>query len=153
MAAYAAYSYRNDPHVPDFGDVKPLIIFDGKCVLCSSGVQWMLARDPNSDTIFAAIQETIPKALYEHYELDADAFDTFMVLNKGRPHLRWRGVCEAARIMPWPWRWLGQAGRIVPTFIGDAVYDWVQRNRIGWFGATETCFTPDPAIRGRFLNG
>ena len=42
-----AYSYRRDPNVPPFDDSKPLVIFDGMCVLCSNGIRWMLDRDPN----------------------------------------------------------------------------------------------------------
>ena len=147
----ASYSYRHDTDVPDFDDSKPLVIFDGDCILCSSGVQWMIKRDPHGASVFAAIQEAAPRGLYRHYGLDPDAFDTFMVLKDGEPYLRWRGVLAAAGLLPAPWRWLGAIGRIVPDVIGDAIYDWVQRNRIGWFGARETCFTLDEVMRCRFL--
>ena len=147
----APHSYRHDTEVPAFDDTRPLVIFDGHCVLCSSGVQWMMKYDPHGDTVFAAIQEPIPQALYRHYGLDAEAFDTFMVLADGAPYLRWQGVTKAARLMPAPWRWFGNLGRLVPSFVGDAVYDWVQRNRIDWFGARDICFAPDEASRIRFL--
>ncbi len=147
----APYSYRSDAAVPPFDDSSPLLIFDGECVLCSAGVQWMLARDPNGATRFAAIQDPIPRGLYAHYHLDADRFDTFMVLMNGRPYLRWAGVLAAARTLPAPWRWLGQAGRIVPSFIGDRLYDVVQRRRIGWFGRREACFRLPESLRHRFL--
>jgi len=146
-----AYTYRADPNVPSFDDAHPLVIFDGECVLCSNGVQWMLARDPDGDTRFAVIQEPVPRALYVHYGLDADAFDSFMVLTEGQPYLRWRGLCAAGRLLPAPWKWLGSLGRIVPDVIGDPVYDFIQRNRIGWFGARKTCFAPDQASAHRFL--
>lgn len=145
------YSYRSDPAVPPFDDAAPLIIFDGVCVMCSAGVQWMLTQDPAGKTRFAAIQEEIPRALYAHYGLDADKFDTFMVLAGGRPFVRWAGLLAAARTMPAPWSWLGVAGRVVPGFIGNAIYDVVQRNRIGWFGRREACFAPSEAERRRFL--
>ncbi|MDZ7628067.1 MAG: DCC1-like thiol-disulfide oxidoreductase family protein [Parvularculaceae bacterium] len=147
----AAYSYRTDPRVPPFDDATPLLIFDGKCVLCSRGVQWMLRRDPGGATRFAAIQEDISRALYAHYDLDAEEFDTFMVLKDGRPYLRWAGVLAAARTLPAPWKWLGQAGRLAPRFIGDALYDFVQRNRLAWFGARDACFAPTAKERRRFL--
>ena len=146
------YSYRQDRNVPAFDDSAPLVIFDGHCVLCSRGVAWMLARDPEGSTRFAAIQDPIPRALYDHYRLDADAFDTFMVLADGVPHLRWAGALAAARTLPGPWRWLGRVGRLVPNAIGDRLYDWVQRNRIGWFGARETCLAPKDLERRRFLS-
>jgi predicted DCC family thiol-disulfide oxidoreductase YuxK len=151
MAKFENYSYRKDPDVPAFDDSRPLIIFDGHCVLCSTGVQWMLARDTNGTSQFAAIQDAIPQAIYRHYNLDAETFDTFMVLSEGRPYLRWSGALAAARTLPAPWRWLGYLGRIVPNLIGDRLYDWVQRNRIRWFGAREICFRPDEKTISRFL--
>ncbi len=149
--ARAAYSYRTDPGVPSFDDSSPLLIFDGDCVLCSTGVEWMLKRDPKGSTRFAAIREEIPRSLYTHYGLDPDGFDTFMVLMNGKPYLRWAGVLAAARTMPAPWSWLGAAGRIVPGIIGDALYNVVQRNRLSWFGRRETCFVAGAALRARFL--
>ena len=146
-----AYSYRADPAVPRFDDATPIIIFDGMCVLCSSGVRWMLARDPHGTSRFATIQTALPRALYAHYGLDAGRFDTFMVLADGRPYLRWAGLLAAARTMPAPWRWLGEAGRIVPGVIGDPVYDWVQRNRFGWFGRRDRCVAPGELAAAREL--
>ena len=145
------YTYRDDPAVPAFDDTKPIVIFDGQCVFCSGGVQWMIARDPHGDAKFAAIQEPVSRALYAHYGIDADAFDTFMVLKDGKPYLRWRGLCAAGRLMPAPWKWLGALGRIVPEFVGNAIYDFIQRNRIGWFGARSTCLVPGEATPHRLL--
>lgn len=149
---HKAYGYRNDPAVPKFDDTQPLIIFDGLCVLCSSGVNFMLARDPNGSSRFAAIQEPVPQALYRHFGLDADRFDTFMVLADGMPHIKWQGVLAAARTMPAPWRWLAVLGRLLTDVIGDRLYDWVQRNRIGWFGSRTSCLLPNDQNRARFLN-
>ena len=100
------YSYRSDPEVPAFDDGAALVIFDGHCVLCSSGVQWMLARDRGGTARFAAIQDPVPQAIYRHYGLDAETFDTFMVLDRGVAYTRWAGLLAAARTMPRPWRWL-----------------------------------------------
>ena len=146
-----AYSYRRDPNVPPFDDSTPLVIFDGMCVLCSNGIRWMLDRDPNGLSRFAVIQDLLPQALYRHYGLDADAFDTFMVLKDGEPHTRWSGVLAAARTLPQPWKTLGVIGRIIPNFVGDAAYDVVQRNRIRWFGSRQSCRRPNEAETARFL--
>lgn len=151
MKVRQGYSYRQDPAVPDFDDGSPIVIFDGMCVLCSSGVQWMLARDPNGETRFCVIQHPLAQALYAHYDLDAERFDTFMVLAGGDAHVKWKGALAAARTLPAPWRWLGRIGQLVPSFLGDPIYDWVQRNRIGWFGARATCFAPDRALESRFI--
>lgn len=146
-----SYSYRNDPAVPPFDDGDALVIFDGLCVLCSRGVQFMLARDPEGSTRFAAIQDPVPRALYRHYGLDADRFDTFMVLLDGRPYVKWQGVLAAGRTMPAPWRALATLGRLIPNALGDRIYDWVQHNRLGWFGSRDTCFLPTERTRSRML--
>src|SRR4029078_10605338 len=108
----AAYSYRDDPAVPAFDDTLPIVIFDGFCVLCTSGVQWMIRRDPSGSSRFAVIQDPLPRALYRHYGLDPRVFDTFMVLSEGIPHTRWAGALAAVRTMPQPWRALAIAGRL-----------------------------------------
>ncbi len=139
------YSYRGDPSVPEFDDAKPLFIFDGVCVLCTTGVEWMMRRDPDGTTRFITVQVPLARAIYVHYGLDPDAFDTFLVLKDGKPYVKWRAWLEAAKIMPAPWRWLGFAGRLVPRPLGDAIYDFIQRNRFDWFGRRETCFVPATA--------
>ena len=149
---YVAYSYRSDPTAPRFDDSVPLIIFDGKCVLCSSGVQWMISHDSDGATRFAAIQEPVSQALYNHYGLDADAFDTFMVLVDGVPHLRWDGMLAAGKLLPGGWKVIAALGRMIPNFIGDRLYDFVQRHRIGWFGARETCLVQVVEMQSRFLS-
>jgi len=145
------YSYRADSSVPAFDDSNPLYIFDGYCVLCSSGVQWMLGHDPNGKTRFTSVQSPLARAIYMHYGLDPDDFDTFLLLKDGVVYDRWRGWLETARTMPAPWSWLGVAGYIVPGFIGDAVYHIIQKNRFNWFGKRETCLAPDAAMKARFL--
>lgn len=145
------FSYRADGLVPKFDDAVPLVVFDGLCVLCSTGVRFMLARDPAGSSHFIAIQSPLAVALYRHYHLDAERFDTFMVLMDGVPYLRWAGILAAARTLPAPWRWLGQIGRLVPGIIGDRIYDVVQRNRLSWFGKRQTCLLPDARTRARMI--
>ena len=49
----------------------------------------------------------------------------------------------------WP---LARVGSLVPRFLRDPVYKLVARNRYRWFGRTEACRVPTPAIRARFLD-
>ncbi len=145
------FTYRADPSVPAFDDAEPLFIFDGFCVLCSDGVKWMMKRDPNGTTRFVSVQSPLARAIYAHYGIDPDHFDTFMLLENGVPYYRYRGWLEAAKTMPAPWCWLGFVGHIIPEFVGDAVYDVIQKNRFNWFGKRETCLVPDASTKARFL--
>ena len=49
------------------------------------------------------------------------------------------------------WRLAGLL-RLVPRFIRDAVYDWIARNRYGWFGKRDSCRLPSPEERAVFLD-
>lgn len=151
MRRRAAYSYRDDPAAPAFDDRQPLFIFDGFCVLCSEGVKWMVRRDPNGRTQFASVQSPLGRALYVHYGLDPDEFDTFLILKDGAAYGKWRGWLEAAKTVPAPWSWLGYAGHVMPPFLGDCIYDVIQKNRFAWFGKRDVCLTPDASIASRFV--
>jgi predicted DCC family thiol-disulfide oxidoreductase YuxK len=111
----------------------------------------MVARDPHGKTLFTSVQAPLGKALYDHYGLDPVAFDTFLVVKDGHPFTQWRGICAAAQTMPLPWRLLGFAGQVVPNMLGNVVYQFVQRNRISWFGKTQQCMIPSKEQRARFV--
>lgn len=150
-AAPHAYSYRTDTTVPDFDDSRPLLIFDGMCVLCSGGVQFMMRHDRSGTCSFATIQHPVPQALYQHYGLDATRFTTFMVLADGIPHTKWRGLLAAAKLMGGVWKFLGFVGGLLPSALGNLIYDVVQNNRLQWFGARTSCYMPSQAERERYL--
>jgi predicted DCC family thiol-disulfide oxidoreductase YuxK len=68
--ARAAYSYRNDPGVPKFPDDRPIIVFDGYCVLCSGWVSFILRHDRRATYRLLPAQSPVGHALYVHYGLD-----------------------------------------------------------------------------------
>jgi predicted DCC family thiol-disulfide oxidoreductase YuxK len=113
----------------------------------------MLAHDRAGTSRFTAIQSEVPRALYRHFGLDPDCFETFMVLSGGVPYVRWAGLLAAGRTMPAPWSWLGMLGRLISSVIGDRIYDIIQRNRFGWFGRRDVCLTPSAEFKWRFLGG
>ena len=145
-----AYSFGGHAVAARLYDGKrPLVIFDGHCALCSGGVQFMARRPGRAQ--FAVVQSHLGRALYEHYGLDADSFETFLVIVSGKPYTEWRGVCEAAKTMSLPWNALGWMGMVIPSPLGNIIYQFVQRNRISWFGGLETCFLPSAEQRARFV--
>src|SRR5581483_3660561 len=87
-----AYSYRMDPNVPTFPDDRPILIFDGHCALCSGFVQFILRRDRAGRFRFLSAQSTVGQALYRHYELDPNIFETNILLENGRPWLKSEGT-------------------------------------------------------------
>ena len=41
---------------------------------------------------------------------------------------------------------------VIPRPFRDAVYNWVARNRYGWFGKQDMCMAPEKDIEDRFLD-
>ena len=66
-------------------------------------------------------------------------------------HTRSAAALRIARALGSPFALLG-LGVVVPRPIRDAVYEWIARNRYGWFGRRDTCMTPTPDLVARFLD-
>lgn len=138
MIEKAPYSYKSDPVVPPFADDRPVIVIDGTCALCTRGIGWLLKFDKNLLFRVAPIQTRIGEALYRHYGFDPATYDTFMVISNGRAFVRTDGYIETCRLLGGPWT-IFTLAKIIPKSWRDAVYYWLDRNRIKWFGRTEYC--------------
>src|SRR5690348_8264729 len=66
------YSYRRDPLVPSFRDDRPIIVFDGLCVLCSGWAQFVLRHDTRGKYRLLAAQSPLGRSLYVHYGLNPE---------------------------------------------------------------------------------
>ena len=98
-----AYSYRDDPVVPDFPD-DPLIVFDGVCVLCSRFARFVIEHDPDGLFCLTTAQSGVGQALYRHYGLDPIEYETNIVIADG---VAWGALDAAAQVMARlgrPWR-------------------------------------------------
>lgn len=145
-----AYSYRADPSVPPFPDDKPLIVFDGICVLCSWFAQVLLRRDTAQRFRIAAMQTPLAAALYRHYSIDPANPDSFLLIEDGVLHAKSGAIFRIFPYLGLPYS-LVAAGRILPPAIADWLYDRVARNRYAMFGKRSACLLLGPADAGRFL--
>jgi len=144
------YSYRSDPRVPGFPDDRPLVIFDGVCVFCSRGAQFLIRVDRKGAFRLAAAQSELGQALYRHYGLDGQDYETNLLIEDGLPWLKSDGAIRVSRRLGLPWSALALLA-VLPKSWRDRLYDVLARNRYRWFGRRETCFVPDAAERGRFI--
>lgn len=145
-----AYSYRTDPSVPAFKDDRPIIIFDGHCVLCSRFARFVLRHDQQAAFRMMAAQSPLGQALYRHYRLDPVNFETNVLVDRGRAWFKSEGTIRIFVKLGFPWS-LAVALRVIPRPLLDRLYELVARNRLRWFGASELCFVADPVHRDRFL--
>jgi predicted DCC family thiol-disulfide oxidoreductase YuxK len=150
MSGGATCSWRADPTIPAFADDKPLVIFDGHCGLCSRTAQFILRHDHEGVFRLLAAQTALGTAIYRHLGLNAEDYETFIVLKDGRAYFASEASLELFRALGPPWSLLWLA-RFVPRIARDGMYFWIARNRMRVFGRSETCYLPAPEHRSRFL--
>lgn len=149
-SARVPYDYRRNSAVPAFDDAAPIVIFDGKCVLCSHFVQFALRKDRRGRLRFLAAQTPLGEALYTHFGLRLGSYETYVLLENGCARVKSDAALRIFALLGLPWSVLS-AGRIAPRFARDGVYDWVARNRFRWFGARASCYVPTATERERFI--
>ena len=145
-----AYSYRADPRVPPFRDDKPIIVFDGHCVLCSRWAQFVMRHDAAKRFRLLAAQTPLGTALYAHYGLDSVDYETNVLLEDGRAWLKSEGTIRMFERLGFPWSAM-KVMRALPRALRDRLYTVVARNRLAWFGRRDTCFLPEPSDADRFI--
>ena len=148
--ALEAFSYRSDPAVPSFPDDRPILIFDGNCVLCSTFVQFILRTDKGRRFRLISAQSLLGTALYRHLGLAPVNYETNILLEDGHAWLKSEGSIRVFERLGFPWS-LMSIGRLLPRPIRDWLYERIARNRLRWFGVRETCYLPDPSQADRFL--
>jgi predicted DCC family thiol-disulfide oxidoreductase YuxK len=145
-----AYSYRDDPDVAAFPDDRPILVFDGHCMLCSGFVQFILRHDRHRRLRLLAAQTPAGAALYRHFRLAPDDYETNILLEDGRAWLKSEGSIRVFERLGFPWSLIA-VGRLLPLPIRDRLYEVIARNRLRWFGTRESCFLPDPSNADRFI--
>ncbi|OWO92518.1 DUF393 domain-containing protein [Rhizobium esperanzae] len=147
--ARAAYSYRNDPDVPDFADDQPLIVFDGECVFCSGWVKFVLKRDRQRHYRFLAAQTPLGQALYRHYGLNERDYETNILIENGRAFFKSDGTIRMVAGLGFPYS-LVKLFRLLPRRLADALYEFIARNRLKIAGR-QSCMVPTAEQRSRFI--
>jgi predicted DCC family thiol-disulfide oxidoreductase YuxK len=127
----------------------PVIYFDGYCGLCNGFVDFVLARDRGRRFRFAPLQGTAARARFgDPGDVDPT---TILLEDEGTVFERSTAALRIITALGGIWRLAGLL-RLVPRFIRDAVYDWIARNRYGWFGKRDSCRLPSSEERAVFLD-
>ncbi len=142
------YSWRSDPHVPAWPDDRPLFVFDGHCVLCSTGAALLMRRDRTGRVSLASAQRPLGAALFRHFGIDSDT--TYLFIDRGQAWTKSAGYLHLFRALGGWWRLL-EVETIIPERLRDLVYDRVAANRYRWFGRAEQCELLTPEQRRRLL--
>jgi predicted DCC family thiol-disulfide oxidoreductase YuxK len=144
------YRYRDDAAVPHFPDDKPIIIFDGYCALCAGWAAFVLRHDPAGKFRLLSAQSPLGQALYIHYGLDPQDYETNILLSDGVAWFKSEGSIRMAEGLGFPWSLAG-VFRLLPMRWRDALYGVMARNRLRWFGKRTICYRPEPRFAERFI--
>jgi len=144
------FGYRADPEVPDFPDDRPIVLFDGHCVMCSAWARFLLKHDRRGVFRLLPAQTPLGQALYRHFGLNPTELETNILLEDGVAWLKSESSLRMAAHLGFPWS-MAAVIRILPLSWRDALYELVARNRFRLFGRREVCFRPEPEQASRFL--
>lgn len=128
-----------------------VVLFDGECVLCNRFVAFLVRHDEARRLRFGAIRSEAGRALLAARGFDPESLETIVVLAGERTLTRSDAALAIVRVLPAPWRGLTVLG-MLPRPLRDALYRIVARHRHAWFGRTDGCPVPEPAVRDRFLD-
>lgn len=130
----------------------PVVLFDGVCNLCHASVSYVIDRDPHGRFRFASLQSETARTLLERHgvPIPGSEPDTVLLLEDGRVYAQSTAALRIARRLSGPTRLLSLF-LAVPRPVRDLVYRLVARNRYRWFGRSDACRVPTPALKARFL--
>lgn len=128
-----------------------IILFDGVCNLCNGTVRFVLKYDKQKRYVFTALQSPQGQNLLTRYDIPIrDHLQSFVLYENNRLYTQSTAALKVLKGLGLPWS-VGYIFILVPSFIRDAVYKWVARNRYKWFGKRSNCMVPDKSIQERFL--
>jgi predicted DCC family thiol-disulfide oxidoreductase YuxK len=134
----------------------PVLLYDGLCGFCNSGVQRILRNDTRKTMLFAALQSNFGKSVLSRHP-DLEGTDSVVLVEPGvqadqeRVFVRSDALLWIARYLGWPWK-LALAAYVIPKAARDYLYDQFARRRYRWFGKLDSCLLPSPQERSRFLD-
>jgi predicted DCC family thiol-disulfide oxidoreductase YuxK len=128
-----------------------IILFDGVCNLCVYFVQFVIRRDPAENFVFASLQSETGRRLIGEHAIPGDAMASIILVEDGRAFWKSTAALRIFRGLAQPWPLL-YPFVLAPSFIRDAVYDFVAAHRYRWFGKRDECMLPTPELKRRFLD-
>lgn len=134
----------------DQAPIKPIIFFDGYCVLCNGSVNFVLKRDKKHKFFFASLQgETAHRLLSEKVALGA--LESVVLFENGRIWQRSDAAIRICAVLGGFYK-IALVLKVIPRSVRDFVYDWVARNRYRWFGRRDACRVPTPESKDYMLD-
>ncbi|NYE28769.1 putative DCC family thiol-disulfide oxidoreductase YuxK [Rhodanobacter sp. K2T2] len=130
---------------------RPIVVFDGVCLLCNRWVDFLLRHDRVGRYRLAAMQGNHGRRLLLTHGLSADDPSSFLLVQDGLGFTDTEALIRVLAGLGRGWQIVAWMIRAVPRFVRDPTYR-VARHRYRLFGRRTHCRLPDPAYVERFLD-
>lgn len=129
---------------------KAIVLFDGVCNFCSSGINFIIKHDKRQRYYFIPLQEAIGKHILAYYQLPDNYLDSLLLLERGKLYTHSTAAIRIAMGFGGVWH-IMQLLLFIPSVVRNALYCLIARNRYRLFGKRTHCMLPSPQLRRRFL--
>jgi len=127
---------------------KPVIFFDGVCVLCNGFADFILKWDKKKFFYLAPLQGAhAKKALHQKYYTD---LDSIIYLKGKKVHTKSDAILNILLDLGGFWE-ICLILFVFPKFLRDFIYRHIANKRYKWFGEKDLCRIPLPHEKNRFL--
>lgn len=117
---------------------KPIIFFDGVCVLCNSGVQFILDKEKSKYYYFVSLQSELGQQFLNDHNMLTKDFDTVVLFENNKISTKSSAILLISKQLLFPYSFLFSL-LIIPKFIRDYFYNIIAKKRYSWFGKDENC--------------
>lgn len=128
-----------------------IILFDGVCNFCNSGINYVIAHDKNKTFKFSPLQSQTGIELQQKFKITPIDLNTILLIKNDKIYNKSTAVLCIAKE-------LNSISKllfifiIVPKPLRDIVYSYIAKNRYKWFGKKDTCMIPTDDVKSRFLS-
>ena len=140
---------RSVPASVDMSD-RPIVFFDGECVLCNGFVDLLLKLDLEGTMAIASLQGQTARQHLPPLPNNREQWSIFYE-DKTGIYSQSDAVIHVCRRLGAVWALLSGVISLVPPFLRDGVYRLIARNRYRLFGQNATCRMPSDSDKDRFL--
>jgi predicted DCC family thiol-disulfide oxidoreductase YuxK len=129
---------------------RPLIVFDGVCVLCNRTVDFIIQRDQRKLLRFVQLQSEAGTTIVNTLDIGDAPTASVYLIEGDNTYTKSTAVLRILRLLGGVWSTL-YIFALIPRFVRDGIYDFIARHRYGWFGRTTSCRALTSDIADRFV--
>ncbi|KAA1247687.1 thiol-disulfide oxidoreductase DCC family protein [Aquimarina sp. RZ0] len=115
-----------------------MIVFDGECNLCNGVIGWLMRFAPQSIFQFIPFQSPKGQELLKKNGFSTKRLDTVILIDEKGLHTHSDGFLQIVSKIP-KWKRIAALLAFVPRMIRDGLYKLASRNRVKWFGQSQSC--------------